>query len=39
DYQERVDLDDWYVLNYSLRTDLKIIAKTIACMFSGKGAY
>ena len=39
DYQERVDLDDWYVLNYSLRTDLKIIIKTIACMFSGKGAY
>ncbi len=39
DYQERVDLDDWYVLNYSLRTDLKIIFKTIVCMFSGKGAY
>ncbi len=39
DYQERVDLDDWYVLNYSLRTDLKIIVKTIICIFSGKGAY
>lgn len=38
-YQERVELDDWYVLNYSLRTDLVIIAKTIHCMFSGKGAY
>ena len=38
-YQERVELDDWYVLNYSLRTDLVIIAKTIQCMFSGKGAY
>lgn len=38
-YQERVELDDWYVLNYSLRTDLKIIAKTVQCMFSGKGAY
>ena len=38
-YQERVELDDWYVLNYSLKTDLKIIAKTVVCMFSGKGAY
>jgi lipopolysaccharide/colanic/teichoic acid biosynthesis glycosyltransferase len=39
DYQERVELDDWYVLNYSLWTDLKIIGKTIRCMFNGKGAY
>jgi exopolysaccharide biosynthesis polyprenyl glycosylphosphotransferase len=39
DYQERVDLDDWYVLNYSLRTDIKIILKTNRCMFTGKGAY
>lgn len=39
DYQERVELDDWYVLNYSLRYDIKIIFKTIRCMFSGKGAY
>ncbi len=38
-YQERVELDDWYVLNYSLRTDLKIIVKTVRCMFTGKGAY
>lgn len=38
-YQERIELDDWYVLNYSLATDLKIIFKTIRCMFSGKGAY
>ena len=39
DYQERIELDDWYILNYSLRNDIKIIFKTIACMFSGKGAY
>lgn len=39
DYQERVDLDDWYVLNHSLRNDIKIIFKTIRCMFTGKGAY
>ena len=38
-YQERVELDDWYVLNYSLWNDIKIIFKTIRCMFSGKGAY
>ncbi len=39
DYSERVELDDWYVLNYSLRNDIVIIFKTIRCMFSGKGAY
>ncbi|MDO5673394.1 MAG: sugar transferase [bacterium] len=39
DYKERVELDDWYVLNVSLKTDLYIIAKTIVCMFNGKGAY
>ena len=38
-YQERVELDDWYVLNYSLAGDVKIIVKTVRCMFSGRGAY
>ncbi|WP_417909867.1 sugar transferase [Candidatus Electronema sp. PJ] len=38
-YQERVELNDWYVLNHSLTGDLKIILKTIGCMISGKGAY
>jgi len=38
-YKERIQLDDWYILNYSLWKDIKIIAKTINCMFSGKGAY
>lgn len=38
-YQERVELDDWYVLNYSLICDLNIIFKTVRCMISGKGAY
>jgi len=38
-YKERVELDDWYVLNYSLLCDLKIILKTVRCMFTGKGAY
>jgi lipopolysaccharide/colanic/teichoic acid biosynthesis glycosyltransferase len=38
-YDERGNLDDWYVLNHSLLCDLKIILKTIGCMISGKGAY
>ncbi len=38
-YHERVEMDDWYILNYSLWTDLKIIVKTVRCMWRGKGAY
>ena len=38
-YQERVDLDDWYILNYSLWTDIKIILRTIYIMFKRDGAY
>ena len=39
DYDERVGMDDWYILNYSLWTDVKIIAKTIKRIFDGRGAY
>lgn len=39
DYQERVNLDDWYILNYSLWTDIKIILRTVYIMFKGNGAY
>jgi len=39
DYDERVRLDDWYILNSSLWTDVKIIAKTVVTLFKGKGAY
>jgi len=39
DYQERVDLDDWYILNYSLWTDIKIIVRTVYIMFKRDGAY
>lgn len=39
DYQERVQMDDWYILNYSLWTDIKIIIKTVFCMIKGNGAY
>lgn len=39
EYEERVRLDDWYILNFSLWTDIKIIAKTVLRMFKGNGAY
>lgn len=39
DYEERVRLDDWYILNYSLWTDIKIIAKTVLTMIKRNGAY
>lgn len=39
EYEERVRLDDWYILNYSLWNDLKIILKTVYSMVRGNGAY
>lgn len=39
EYQERVQMDDWYILNYSLWTDIKIIIKTVYRIFNSKGAY
>lgn len=39
DYNDRVKIDDWYILNYSLWTDIKIIIKTIITLFRGNGAY
>ncbi len=39
DYHERVELDDWYILNYSLWTDIKIILRTIYIMFKRDNAY
>jgi putative colanic acid biosynthesis UDP-glucose lipid carrier transferase len=38
EYQERVQMDDWYILNFSLWTDIKIIVKTVYCMIRGTGA-
>jgi len=39
-YDERVELDDWYILNFSLWNDIKIICKTVCCIFKRKnGAY
>ncbi|MBU1568785.1 MAG: sugar transferase [Proteobacteria bacterium] len=39
EYEERVKLDDEYILNFSLLTDIKIIIKTVYCMIKGNGAY
>ncbi len=38
-YDERIELDDWYILNYSLWTDIKIIGRTVIAMLRGRGAY
>ena len=38
-YNERIELDDWYVLNHSFFNDVKIILRTVWCVFTGKGAY
>jgi len=39
DYDERVKLDIYYVENWSLWLDIKIIAKAFVTVLSGKGAY
>jgi putative colanic acid biosysnthesis UDP-glucose lipid carrier transferase len=39
EYDERVKMDDEYILNFSLWTDIKIICKTVYCMLKGNGAY
>lgn len=38
-YEERVKLDMYYVENWSLWMDIKIIARTIAIVLTGRGAY
>lgn len=39
DYDERVELDQWYVLHCSFWLDIKIIFKTVWSMARRKGAY
>ena len=39
DYEDRVKMDRWYVKNYSLLLDIKIILKTIWSVAAGKGAF
>ena len=38
-YQDRVDMDTWYVLNQNLWLDIKIIIRTVFSIFNRKGAY
>ncbi|GAC1451084.1 MAG: hypothetical protein PVSMB4_10650 [Ktedonobacterales bacterium] len=38
-YQERIRLDQEYVMNCSLRRDLDILLRTVVVVLSGKGAY
>ncbi len=39
DFQTRLVLDSWYVLNWSLWLDIEILFKTIKVVFKGEGAY
>lgn len=39
DYSERIELDVYYIENWSLWLDLKILAKTIPAVLSMRGAY
>lgn len=39
DYDERVQLDSWYVRNWSLLIDIMLLWRTIKTVVSGKGAY
>jgi lipopolysaccharide/colanic/teichoic acid biosynthesis glycosyltransferase len=38
-WHERIELDLWYVENWSLRLDLRILASTARLLLSGKGLY
>ena len=38
-YQERVQMDSWYVRNWSVWLDIMILWKTIEAVVAKKGAY
>ena len=38
-WAERIELDLWYVQNHSLALDLRIIARTVGMVLSGRGLY
>lgn len=39
DYEDRVRLDTWYALNWSLWLDIVILLKTVKVVFAREGAY
>ena len=39
DYDERVQLDVWYVRNWSINLDIQILLKTAIVVMKGKGSY
>ena len=38
-YEEMIELDIYYIQNWSLGLDLKILLKTMVAIFSKKGAF
>lgn len=38
-YEQRVELDKYYILNRSVKLDVQIILKTVLVVLNGKGAY
>ena len=38
-YEERVEMDTWYVRNWSIWIDLMYLVKTFKAVIAGKGAY
>jgi lipopolysaccharide/colanic/teichoic acid biosynthesis glycosyltransferase len=38
-WHERIELDLWYIEHWSLRLDVRILARTARLLFSGKGLY
>jgi len=39
DFEEMVRLDMYYIQNWSIGMDIKILIKTIPAVLSGRGAY
>ena len=38
-WEERIELDVWYVDNRSPRLDVRIIGRTVALLVTGRGLY